>query len=190
MSKPRLILDVDGVLADFATPALEFLNMIGKPKRYDQVSQWDIFEGNKEVENYFKETLASKPGYCYGLKPLPNACNFVAAAKEKYEIAIVTTPYDVPYWLNERTAWIVDKFGLPRSSITFTHKKQHVNGDVMIEDNIDNLVNWYSCDPSRRLPLIMDHPWNRESDTFVHRVSGFGCISKKLEEFDLPAVNW
>lgn len=191
-SKPRLMLDADGVLVDFTTPALEFLAQIGKPKRYEDVHQWDVFEGDQEWEDAFKESFASKPGYCYNLKPLPGAIEFVRAAREKYDVAIVTTPYDVPHWYDERKDWLVDVLGISRSAITFTHHKQYVDGDVFVDDKVENVLKWHERWPEH-LAVVMDQPWNRvelpksESESLV-RAIGFEELSKRLEEFGLPRV--
>ncbi len=186
------MLDADGVVVDFTTPALDFLASVGKPKRYDQVLRWDIFEGDSELEDDFKEAIASKPGFCYGLKPLPGAIEFFRAARDKYELAIVTTPYDVPYWYNERKDWLVDVLGVARSAITFTHHKQFIEGDVLVEDKIENILKWHERYPEH-LAVVMDQPWNRvalpksESESLVRAV-GFEELSKRLEEFGLPRV--
>jgi 5'(3')-deoxyribonucleotidase len=188
MVKPRLMLDVDGVLADFATPALAFLASINKYKTYDQIHSWDIFEGNQEVENLFKETYASKPGFCYGLKPLPGAVEFIRAARENYDIAIVTTPYDVPHWCNERQSWLTDILGLSRSTITFTHHKQFVSGDIFIEDKAENIAKWHDFWPNQ-LAVIMDKPWNRvELSDKILRVNGFEDVALKLSQLGLPQI--
>jgi 5'(3')-deoxyribonucleotidase len=186
------MMDADGVVVDFTTPALVFLAQIGKPKRYEDVTQWDVFEGDSEWEDVFKETLVSKPGYCYNLKPLPGAIEFVRAAREKYDIAIVTTPYDVPNWYDERKDWLVDVLGVPRSTITFTHHKQYVDGDVFVDDKAENVFKWHEHWNKKRvsrLPVIMDQPWNRvELPKGVVRAVGFEDLSKRLEEFGLPRV--
>jgi 5'(3')-deoxyribonucleotidase len=186
------MLDADGVLVDFTSPVLEFLASVGKPKHYDQLTRWDVFDGDLELEDQFKERYASKLGFCFNLKPLPGAIEFVRAARDKYDIAIVTTPYDVPHWYNERRDWLVSTLGIARSAITFTHHKQFIEGDVLVEDKIENIVNWHNHWPEH-LAVVMDQPWNRvdlprsESNSLVRAV-GFEQLSKRLEEFGLPRV--
>lgn len=191
-SKPRLMLDADGVLVDFITPVLDFFKSVGKQKFYHEITQWDIFEGDTELEDSFKENFASKPGYCYNLKPLPGAIDFIRAAREKYSLAIVTSPYNVPYWYNERKDWIVDMLGIPQSAITFTSHKQYVDGDVFVEDNVENISKWnkyWNKKQITHLPVVMDQPWNRVSlPKEIVRVSNFQQLSKSLEEFGLPCV--
>lgn len=190
--KPRLMLDVDGVLADFVTPVLEFFKSVGKHKSFDELTQWDVFDNDTELEDSFKENFASKPGYCYNLKPLPGAVDFIRAAREKYSLSIVTSPYDVPHWYNERKDWVVDVLGISQSAITFTHHKQYVDGDVFVEDNVENISNWnkyWNKKLMTHLPIIMDQPWNRVSlSKEITRVSSFEQLSKSLEEFGLPRI--
>ncbi len=192
LSKPRLLFDADGVLIDFTTPALRFLASAGRPKTYEQVVQWDMFEGDIELEDEFKETYASEPGYCYNLPPTPGSVDFVRAAHAAYDVQIVTTPYDVPPWYNERKDALVDRFGLSRSAITFTHHKQYVEGDVLVEDKVENAVRWHDHWNKRRvkhLAVIMDQPWNRvELPKGIVRARSFVELSDLLREFGLPAV--
>ncbi len=191
-TKPRLMLDADGVLVDFTTPLVAFLNRIGISKSYEDIKQWDVFEGDQEVEDLFKETVVSKPGYCYNLKPIPGAIEFVSAAREKYDISIITTPYDVPNWYNERKNWLVDVLKIPRSSITFTHHKQYVDGNVFVDDKATNVFKWHEYWNKKRvthLPIVMDQPWNRIAlPKGVVRAVGFYDLSRRLEEFGLPSV--
>ena len=45
MKKPRVLLDVDGVLADFLTPTLEILHRL-TDRRWlaEEMTSWDLFE--------------------------------------------------------------------------------------------------------------------------------------------------
>ena len=45
MRKPRVLVDVDGVLADFLTPAFKIIEKLtGRLYRPEEIKQWDIFE--------------------------------------------------------------------------------------------------------------------------------------------------
>lgn len=184
-------MDVDGVLIDFAAPALAFLASVGRRKTYDQIKTWDIFEGDEELEDEFKETVVSQPGYCYSLEPLPGAIDFVRRARERYDVQVITTPYDVPYWFDERKSSLVDNFGMPRSAITFTHHKEFIEGDALVEDKVENVVRWYDNWKGRRrcLAMVVDQPWNRvELPYGINRAVDFEDLSDWLKEFGLPAI--
>ena len=189
--KPRLLLDVDGVLADFTNPVLEFLRTVGIDKSYEDICRWDIFEGNSELEDEFKESYASHPGYCYNLKPLPGAIDFVRSARKSYDISIVTTPYDVPYWYNERKDWIVDNFGLSRSCITFTHHKEFLEGDIFVDDKLENVERWSKNWSHRKktVPVVFDQPWNRSLvSKEIVRTRNWIELSDKLIALDFPSI--
>ncbi len=186
-----MLLDVDGVLADFTSEAINFLNENGVAKTYEDVTRWDIFEGDTELEDKFKETYASRPGFCYNLQPLDGAVDFVRRARKNYDITILTTPYDVPNWYEERKDWVVDVLGLSRTCITYTHHKEYVEGDVFVEDKFENAARWCKHWAGRRrcLPVLVDRPWNRhKTQEGVMRVHDWKELADYLQEYDLPSV--
>lgn len=201
-TKPRLLLDVDGVLADFTTPALQFLESIGKQKKFEQILSWDVFEADDEVERLFKEKVATKPGFCLNLSPLRGSIEFVQKAKENYSVEILTTPYNVPNWYDERKDWIVKHYGIQRSHITFTHKKQHYEGEIFVDDKLENVVNWHKNWHEKRecLAVINDQPWNRlqqdsdgnwknvDTHVAIKRATNFHNLSEILVENGFPNV--
>ena len=57
--KPVLALDADGVLVDFTTPALKFINSHGRIKTLADVTNWSVFDDDEEFETmYMREVVA------------------------------------------------------------------------------------------------------------------------------------
>ena len=93
MTRPRVLLDVDGVLADFLTPALAFVEKLtGKTYQEADMTTWDIFEVvGKEWEQPFFEAC-NRPGFAASLAVYPGAQEGVARLREVAEVYIVTSP--------------------------------------------------------------------------------------------------
>lgn len=61
--------------------------------------------------------------------------------------------------------WL-DFAGLPfseRHILTNEEPKSTVDGDVLIDDKIENVIDWIESDPARRA-VLFDQPWNRVND--------------------------
>lgn len=162
----RILIDCDGVLGDFVTPYLELIRTVtGDRHMIDEVTQFDVLAalGKKDVEAQVLE-LCSRRGFCSSFKTLPGAVEGVAALRELGDLFVVTSPMHVPWWTWERTEWLSKHFGFTKKQVLYTSSKEIVSGDVMIDDNEVNLIEWQA--EQRRpdyevLPLLVDSPWNR-----------------------------
>lgn len=190
MSKPILLLDVDGVLCDFATPALDFLRSIGDTRTTTGIlSKWDLFDGNEEVEERFRRDVASHDGFCRGMKPLPGAVDFVMAAKREYDVVFLTAPYDVLDWHRQREKWVQDTFDLSRDNVVFARRKELVPGCAFVDDKASNVMAWSRSHPDR-LAILWDQPWNRNDDVWSDtlRVGSWERLSQLLASRGLPSI--
>jgi len=166
--KPTLALDGDGVLVDFNTPALEYLNSRGIKKTHAQTTDWSVFDNDEELETAYKRDVVAHPDFCRNMKPYPGAIHFVQAARREYEILIVTAPYSVPNWYEGRRDWMVEKLDIPSKDVCFLSRKEFFDSDILVDDKVENVVAWANQRDVRRdqhadnsLPVVMDQPWNR-----------------------------
>ncbi len=198
--KPVLAFDGDGVLVDFTTPALVYMNANGYPKTLEQVTNWSVFDENEELEEAFKRDVAGKPGFCRDMKPYPGAVEFARAAQKEYEVVIVTAPYGVPNWMDGRKDWMVEHLGLSRKKVNFVSEKQYFDSDILVDDKTTNVQDWVTRmtsregegpgDGDRHIGILLEQPWNRNDFvTFnVHRASSYQAISDVLEANGYPPV--
>lgn len=155
----RILVDVDGVLADLVSGLCMEAAEFGYSMTPDHVTHYK-FEDCLHVDKVrvFKKAMA-RTGFCAGLSWYPGAKAFAfALVKSGAEITAVTAPYpDASTWAHERTAWLKSA-GITR--VVHTWCKEIVKGDVLIEDNPDHLVAWGAENPEG-YGLLIDRPWNR-----------------------------
>jgi 5'(3')-deoxyribonucleotidase len=162
MKQPVILLDCDGVIADFVHTALKFTeSRTGKKYTPSDVSKWDIFEslGHPELWNQFN-LFCEVEGTCLDILPYPESLDPVAALKSKYDVVIVTSPVDAKPWMHERAVWLKQHFNIERKKVIFANEKHHVMGDVLIDDKPSNIIGWCEANP-HGLGILWDQPYNR-----------------------------
>lgn len=153
----RILLDVDGVIADFVGAICYELDNryvpedFKEPSMLEAMSPWD--------QNRF-EQLSRMEGLCESIEPYDDAKSFVEELHELGEVYAVTKPWKARTWAWERMNWLEDRFGIQRDRIIFTGQKHLVRGDVLIEDNAENLNSWH-LHTDGGIALLLDRPWNR-----------------------------
>jgi len=156
----RILLDVDGVLADFVTPAAKWARRNGHRNAYhDNCTKWDVLEswGLQAFQPQFDQ-FCSRKGFCKSLPVYPGAVEFVEQLRRLGEVIVVTSPLSCsPYWCHERTIWLAEHFGFRSKDVIFAKRKELVCGDVLIDDGPHNLETFAN------FRLLLDRPWNRES---------------------------
>lgn len=161
MSKPVILLDCDGVLADFTSLALKYIEEeTGKKYQVEDVPRWDVFEslGYPELWEKFGKA-ANATGVCANIKPYVNAFAGVKNLQKEYNVVIVTAPVDALPWMYERVHWLEENFEIPRKNVIFAHEKHHVKGAVFVDDKPENVFNWHESNPEG-LAVLWEHPFN------------------------------
>lgn len=147
MSRARVLLDCDGVLADFHTPCLEIINeLTGKQFAVTDIHEWDLFDAlgvTGDVKNATYDRMNS-PGWCSKLKPYPGVAQGVAKLREMADVYVVTAPMRGDTWHREREKWLWYHFEIGPKQVVHTSSKHVVHGDVLIDDRESNLVAWKS----------------------------------------------
>jgi 5'-nucleotidase len=181
--KKRILLDCDGVLADFCSLCFDFIEKnTGKRFKHEDVTQWDVFKalGVSHLENDFREYLA-QGGMCSSINPFPEAIEAVKCLKNDYEVIMVTSPLHVSSWVVERTEWLKKHFEFKKEDIIFATKKECVSGDFIIDDHVENCLAWKE-QHNNGIALLWDAPYNQTKLTNwsgVTRVHGWDEVKKE-----------
>lgn len=169
MTRPIILLDVDGVIADFygAVARVLYLNNSSRP----QATKWDFIDDLKRQRpgdyKVYKQR-SSQPSFCLGIDPYDGAADFVNRLREYGEVVAVTSPLThCPTWCAERRDWLMTNFAFSPDDIIFARRKELVVGDIFIDDKYEHLNAWNDrwCgahnDGIARCVLI-GHPYSEE----------------------------
>lgn len=172
----RVLLDVDGVLADFHGHAI---NTIPEVAAYGYTSEnfptWNVRgvltpeEGDRAAE-----VFASK-GWCEGIPAYPGAREGLDKLRKVAEVYFVTAPYPSEPWMWERAQWLQDHMGATERDWVMTHAKHLCVGDVFVDDKYENALNWHRFHPDKLAVL-----WNSRP----------GCHPAKVEKEILVTRDW
>ena len=147
--RPSVLLDVDGVLADFVQAALDHLHALAG-HRVDPtiITTWEMFDSVPAPFKSWRGTVYGRladPGGCFNIPIYPGAQEGVALLREIADITVVTSPFEgSPTWMHEREQWLTHHFGIDRKHVIHASEKYRVHGDVFIDDKPDHLRAWYS----------------------------------------------
>lgn len=170
--KKRLIVDMDGVMADIYSQFIAYdekefgyrqpiENMLGKREK-------DVF---KNARQYIFEN-----GFFRNAPVMEGSIEAVKQLNEKYELFIVSAAMEFPKSLSEKYEWLAEHFSfLTWHQIVFCGSKTVVQGDIMIDDYYKNL------DFFQGQTLLFAQPHNFGHDDKTHtRVETWDDILKVL----------
>lgn len=143
--KPTVLLDVDGVVADFTQAAITLVNQItGKSYRPEDVKTWEVFNSIPEPEAH-KEVyrIMKGEGGCLSIPVYPEALDGVRTLRELAYIICVTSPFaGSPTWVHERELWLDRHFGGEVSYTIHTKHKERIHGDIFLDDKAEHVIGW------------------------------------------------
>ncbi len=137
-----VLLDVDGVLCDFVSGVMRSVATCSDERA--DLSDWDFLG---KLSSHAKRAYladSAKPGFCYGLEPLPGAVTGVQQLlADGHDLVAVTAPLlHCPTWEGERRAWLWKHFGIAAREVIFTSRKDLVHGDVLVDDKPEHVKDW------------------------------------------------
>lgn len=145
--KPRVLLDCDGVLADFHSSCLAVINNVfGTNYTLADVVEWDIFDSLKISRDDRSRVydVMHRDEWCGDMGVYPGAQEGVALLQEHFDVFVVTSPMKGPTWTSEREKWLARNFDIHRSRVVHTSAKEICVGVALIDDKDENLARWHS----------------------------------------------
>lgn len=150
-SGPVVLLDCDGVLADFIGGVLEIVERItGLCFDRHDVDQYDFCAalGIRGMDaSLIKQAIAER-GFCERLAPLEGARAGVKALHLIADVYVVTSPWNSSEtWTHDRESWLWRHFKIPSSRVIHTSAKHLVCGDVFVDDKTSTVAAWRDAWP-------------------------------------------
>lgn len=171
--KPKILLDVDGILTDFHAAVAHIATMAGSPILVQRMSTWEMSAAlrsagaSDEIVDMCLNAMASE-GFNSKLSPCGNALKYLPKLQEIANVTFITSPnVKCITWIDERIEWMVDNFNINPASIIFSCNKHTIPGDVFVDDNPLNVINWKNHQSG--LSLLWDAPYNRDV-MVTHRI--------------------
>ncbi len=167
--RPRVLVDVDGVVADFTGATLPHINRIlGTSHGPDAVTGYrfsQVFDMNADQVTAL-HLAWGVPGFCQRIAPFTGAAAGVQQLAQISDVYAVTMPLSaLETWTAERDRWLWTHLEIPQNRVIHAHgtAKAIVSGDVLIEDNGDNLAAWLLANPDG-IGILWSRPYNQDVD--------------------------
>lgn len=157
----RILMDVDGVLADFVAACSRVLGRRIVPEQWQFIDKLSFTD-----EHLLKEEL-KKGSFWRSLTMINGAREGIRQLKKKHEIVYVTSPWvsckEWGYWRRE---WLQKRFKTKNHEIVITNDKRHVFGDAIVDDRPENVRKYLGAYPGAR-GYLYEHPYNRNEVEFL-----------------------
>jgi 5'(3')-deoxyribonucleotidase len=139
--------------------------------RHDQVTDFNICDalGVPGMWPVLRDACGSK-GFVEGLDTMPGSEDGIAVLRAMAEVFVVTSPMSVPNWAFERGNWLGKKFDFPKDRIVQTEAKFVIEGDILVDDKIENVLDWAKAHPEG-LGIIFHATYNKNYIPEVTNIS-------------------
>lgn len=162
-----LLIDVDGVLADFTHACLklaaEKFNIYKTPEDITKGEIWDDIGCPELKYEISREVIRNE--FCYRMNPIPEGITFLREIERRYgidNVIVCTSPWRgdarqtaTGKWADQRYDWLRDKAGVDRDRVIMAKRKFLIPG-ILIDDDVNNL--------EVRKPMssfCIAHPYNK-----------------------------
>jgi 5'-nucleotidase len=184
--KKVVALDCDDVLVDFLGRAIDEIYL-----QYGIVvddTEFVTFEYETVFDKYgidadlFWNTVEQQgDGVHSNLELLDGAVEGYKQLVRRAEVFVVTAPFKrEKNWINDRNYYLNKHFGIAADRIIHTSHKYLIRADILVDDKLQNLVDWHKNNPNG-LPILFTAPHNLEDTTF-QRVNNWEELTSLLNE--------
>lgn len=176
----RVLLDVDGVLADFVGGYLTLLEQHTglKPAR-EAIDQFDIGAAlglTPDQSARMERAIGDEHRLARCLDVYPGAREGVQRLQEIADVYIVTSPWNSnPTWTHDREWWLKQHFDIPHARVIHGSAKYLLRGDMFVDDKTSSVVKWQAEWPGA-LGVVWDTPHNRRDHWSGARTSNWDAL--------------
>lgn len=181
-NKPRVGVDVDGVLADLLAPLFTHMNaMLGTAYAPDHMKDWDITDlVPEDRRDEFWTTFGREVRVHDALRPLPGAVEGMKLLAGVADVYVVTAYLrSAPTWVHDRDRWLSEHFGISDKKIVHTHAKYTFLGRALVDDKPSTVVRWQEEHPEG-LGILWAQPYN----------AAFSPVGNAIVETHKPRVGF
>jgi 5'(3')-deoxyribonucleotidase len=134
--KKRILVDMDGVLADVYTTFFEL-----HERETGQKLTINDIAGLLEEEAFKNQRRwVSSPGFFRELPVMPDSREVLMKLNDHYKIIVVSLATEFPYCLTDKQLWMHKNFPfISWKQLVFCGDKSIVKADIMIDDHFKNL---------------------------------------------------
>ncbi len=167
----RLLVDMDGVMADIYQQAINFeFAESGRKIRMEDVEGKDEIVAFPNAKRHVNER-----GFFRNAPVMKDAQEVLRALHDVYEIYIVSAAMEFPTSLEEKYEWLQEHFPfISWKNIILCGSKVPVTGDILIDDHYKNL------DPFVNRTLLFTQPHNTKEDRGHERVNSWQEVAALL----------
>ena len=168
MEIKNIILDQDGVLADFTSLAIEKLNAAtGKTYTLSEYAEFNEFNMDKVYKitiKRFWQIIESDPEFWSKLKPMPWAYRLITQLEKIAPITICTSPSSNPSCFAQKAKWLMN-FGFSSTQLMIGSRKYLLanKGNVLIDDLAKNIAKFTEAGGKG---ILIPSNWNHADLTF------------------------
>ena len=168
----RLLVDMDGVLADAHAQFLAFDEReTGRRKTSAEVA------GKPELEAFARaREYVRTPGFFRSAPVMTGSKEVLEKLNRQYELFIVSAATEYPLSLGEKSAWLEEHFPFVTwHQLVLCGAKHIIHGDIMIDDHFKHL------DVFPKRTLLFTQPHNQLADSRGHeRVDSWEEVAELL----------
>ena len=159
-----VLVDCDGVVADFLSATIDHIkNKHGIVINYNDVTDWNVFDSLKisGLRHSLKHAVEND-NFCMNIKPYEDMVSYVKSISAHHNVYIVTAPFFAKNWMDQRVEWIKKHLNIDMNKIIFAEHKSIIQGDIIIDDKLDNVLDWKTFNKNGDA-ILWSQPYNINS---------------------------
>jgi 5'(3')-deoxyribonucleotidase len=178
--RKQILLDQDGVLADFLSGAIKVLNRAyGRDITLEQYSKefgrWGTYDYYGITVEQFWKPIDDEHNFWMNLEPMPWATKLYTALSAIGDVTIVTTPSLDPDCAKQKLQWLNYHLGIDSTQVFLGARKYLMAGNgILIDDYIKNVS---AFQDNGGQAILIPSTWNK-FDTSFEEI--WDIISKQL----------